>query len=183
MTTRADLLFVLLCAALIGLARADEVGVGGLVFHVPDSWQGEPPATPARAGQWTIPGAPGGDGCEVIALFFGAGQGGDARTALQRWATTVTTPQGVPALGKFTERKTPVATVFGLDIEGTYASTPGIPGLPPLPRPDSALVGVVLDYSGGPVFLRLTGPADLVKKNRDAFERFVDSARVKAIAP
>ena len=174
--------------ALACMAFAEEVEIAGLSLQAPHGWQSEPPATPMRAAQWKIAGkndtkgdAPAdAEGGKVVAFFFGAGQGGDAKANLARWSTTMTTPQGAPAVGETTTRKTGpdgAVSVTELAIYGTYANTMAAPGLPAAPLPNYGLIGVILEYPGGPLFLRLTGPEALVRKQLTLFNKFVDSAK------
>ncbi len=178
-------LLALACAAF-----AEEVQIAGLSFQAPHGWQSEPPATPMRAAQWKIAGKTGAesdaDGGEVVAFFFGTGQGGDARANIARWSTTMTTPQGTPAAGQTTTRKTGpdgAVSVTELAIYGTYVNTMAAPGLPATPLPNYGLVGVILEYPGGPLFLRLTGPEALVRKQLPLFNKFIDSAKIAPTPP
>jgi len=167
--------------ALAFAAVAEEAEIAGLSFQAPKGWQTAPPATAMRAAQWTIPGREEGQNGEVVAFFFGPGQGGDAKSNVARWGTTVTTPQGVPAVGHTTIRRAGPdgsITVTELDIYGTYSNAMAAPGLPATPLPDYGLIGVILDYSGGPIFLRLTGPEPLVRRQLAAFTKFVNSAKI-----
>jgi len=174
--------------ALAFAAGAEEVEVAGLSLQAPSTWQVVPPASVMRAAQWKIGGR--GDGTdpsgEVVAFFFGPGAGGDAKANVARWSTTMTTPQGAPAAGQTTTRKigpNGSIAVTELAIYGTYANTMAAPGLPAVPLPNYGLVGVILDYPGGPLFLRLTGPEALVRRQLGVFTKFVNSAKSAPIAP
>jgi len=172
--------------ALACAAGAEEVDIAGLSFQAPGTWQAVPPASTMRAAQWTIPGRNDGGNGEVTAFFFGPGQGGDAKANVARWSTTVTTPQGIPAVGKTTTRKVGPGgsvAVTELAIYGTYSNAMAAPGLPAMPLPNYGLIGTILDYPGGPLFLRLTGPEPLVRRQLAVFTRFVNSARNAPPAP
>jgi len=169
-------------------AVAAEVEIAGLSFQPPTTWQAVPPASVMRAAQWQIvgKGEVAGQTGEVVAFFFGPGAGGDAKANVARWSTTMTTPQGIPAAGQTTTRKIGPdgsIAVTELAIYGTYANTMSAPGLPAVPLPNYGLVGIILEYPGGPLFLRLTGPEPLVRHQLAVFTKFVNSAKASPIAP
>ena len=174
---RAALLLAFLLAAASG--RAEPVEIAGLTLQTPAGWADVLPTSPMRAFTWTVPGAKGEAAGEVVAFFFGVDQGGDAATNLTRWAATMTTPQGTPAPAAKTTRAAGPVAVNQVETYGTYAAPPAAPGLPAMPQADTGLVGVILDFPGGPVYLRLTGPAALVRRHLAEFTRFVDSAKVR----
>jgi hypothetical protein len=45
--------------------------------------------------------------------------------------------------------------------------------------PDAALLGAILEHTDGAVFVKMTGPAPLVKASRDQFLALVKSATEK----
>ena len=58
--------------------------------------------------------------------------------------------------------------------EGTFSS--GMPGGPTTPLKGYALLGIILESPNGDVFIKMTGPGDVVKANAQAFEDLVKSA-------
>ena len=58
--------------------------------------------------------------------------------------------------------------------DGTFAS--GMPGGPTTPQPNSALLGVIIESPNGDVFVKMTGPGDVVKANAQNFEDLIKSA-------
>jgi hypothetical protein len=110
---------------------------------------------------------------EIVFFHFGPGMGGGVDANIQRW------------LGQFTPTKkdlVPIiekAEVKGVKLtrvraEGTFAS--GMPGGPTTPQPDFALLGIILESPNGDVFIKMTGPAEVVKANAQTFEDLVKSA-------
>ena len=61
-----------------------------------------------------------------------------------------------------------------VQAEGTYKS--GMPGGPSISQPNSMLLGAILEGDQGSVFIKLTGPAILVKASQDSFKKMVRSA-------
>ncbi len=179
---------LLLCALLLIVPAvvAEEVGIAGLSFTIPKGWDSVPPATAMRAAQWTVPARGDAGPGEAVVFFFGPGQGGDAQANVARWSGTVTTAQGTPAVGQTSTRHAGGIAVTQLEVYGTYANSMGSPGLPALPKPGYGLVGVILEYPGGPVFFRLLGPEARGLKQLPAFTGMIDSAKaipVPASAP
>jgi len=65
-------------------------------------------------------------------------------------------------------------TVTYVQVEGTYLS--GMPGGPRTPQPNSMLQGAIIESDQGNVFIKMTGPAALVKSAKDDFKRMVEGA-------
>jgi hypothetical protein len=51
-----------------------------------------------------------------------------------------------------------------------------MPGGPQTPLPNHALVGAIIESPQGNVFIRMTGPASLVKSTLNDFKKFVETA-------
>ena len=113
---------------------------------------------------------------EVVFFHFGAGQGGTAKANVDRW------------LGQFQEpreklnSKTEDTTIAGhkvsyVSAEGTYMDGP--PFGQKTPRPGYALFGAILESDEGSVFVKMTGPADLVKSSQATFRKMVEGAAGK----
>jgi hypothetical protein len=51
-----------------------------------------------------------------------------------------------------------------------------MPGGPTTPMKDSALLGAILEHPDGAIFVKFTGPAALIKANREKFVDFVKDA-------
>ena len=58
--------------------------------------------------------------------------------------------------------------------EGTYMS--GMPGGARTPQANSALRGAIIESDQGAVFVKMTGPAALVKSAEDDFRKMIESA-------
>jgi hypothetical protein len=59
---------------------------------------------------------------------------------------------------------------------GTYLS--GTPVGPKTPKPDYALLGAILEAPKGFIFIKFTGPRDLVDDAEKSFREMVQSARI-----
>jgi hypothetical protein len=86
--------------------------------------------------------------------------------------------------GSEANRKTETVELGGAKItfattEGTFSS--GMPGGPTSPLPGYALCGAIIENPGGDVYVKLTGPAALVKGSAEALKKMVtDAAKAPA---
>lgn len=164
--------FFALCC-LVALAAGDSTNPTAplalapeLVLNLPASWERLQPAGP-RIAQYRIPGD-AGTSADFTVFSFGPQGAGDVEANLKRW------------LGQFAEdgRQHELSTGTArhgeyhlAQITGTYNKSIG----PPMagktePQPGSAMLGVVLPGPQGPLYLKLTGPKDLVLAQRAALE-------------
>lgn len=173
------LLFSLLCSTfLLAVSYAQApLEIAGLKFTAPKTWVDTKPNSPMRIAQWTVPPLSGGLPGEMVAFYFGPGQGGDTTANVDRWLTTMTTPEGTPAKGSITVRKVAGYTVTQLLVFGTYSNSMATPGVPPKPMANYGLIGAVIERSEGPVFFRLTGPEALVKAQLVNFTKFIETMK------
>lgn len=175
MLNRFVFLWVFLVAIISLHADTTVAGVG---FQAPSRWSAVTPTNVARAGQWLIaPNKKGEDAAEVVMFYFGKGQGGDAKSSVDRWLHAMSNAQGDHPAGEVKERVISKWNVTEVIAYGTYTSPVPMPGVPPIPKPDYGLAGVVLEGPQGNIFIRLTGPETLVKANLTSFRQFVDSAK------
>jgi hypothetical protein len=149
-------------------------GGGALDWAVPAGWVSEPPANEMRRAQYRIAGAAGD--AECVVFYFGPGQGGDAQSNAERWASQFKNADGTPAMDTM---KTRAATVGGrevLYVEAHGAYDPGMmSGGSGGPKPGYALLGAVVQGGDANWFFKLTGPAATVEAQRAAFESLVGS--------
>ena len=64
-----------------------------------------------------------------------------------------------------------------VQAEGTFKS--GMPGGPTTPKPDYALLGAILESDNGNVFVRMSGPKELVKSSLAEFKKMIESGARK----
>lgn len=138
-----------------------DTAVGSLDFEFPEDWREVTPSSSMRMAQAALPG-PGGD-AELAVFFFGVGGGGGAEANIQRWIGQVE-PTADPVRDSF---ETGDYQVTWVEVDGTLKG--GQMGGPAEARPDSTLLGAVVEGPGGPWFFKITGPADTVEAQKDAF--------------
>lgn len=170
------ILFCLCCvlsfAGLTNLAAEQqaEFSVGEFKFQRPAQWEWIPVTSPMRKAQLNVAGAASGEGAEVV--FF-AGFGGGVEANIGRWFA-----QFEGSKEKIHGR-TETVTVGNRSVtyalaEGTYLS--GMPGGQKKPMANYALLAAILPSSQGDVFIKMTGPAELVKRSSEAFRKMTEGA-------
>jgi hypothetical protein len=150
-------------------------GATALVWTAPASWVAEPPSNSMRRAQYKVPG-PGGDG-ECVVFYFGPGQGGDAMSNAERWASQFLGADGQPA-----KARTRTSTVNGIEIlhveaAGTYQSGSMMGMGQGVAKPGWALLGAVANGPDANWFFKFTAPATTLEANRAAFDAMTDSLR------
>jgi hypothetical protein len=174
-TFSAAVFFFWAAAAAPGEQPAEPVKVGAFTFTVPDGWKKVTPSSSMRKAQLEI--GQGSDKAEVTFFQFGASQGGSVEDNVTRWF----------AQFPGSEAKRETNTVQAGSVKITYATTEGtfssgMPGGPTTPMSGYALCGAILESSDGNVFIKVTGPAAVVKSATEAFKRMVSEA-AKSSAP
>lgn len=167
--------FLLLPSAFLRAADPSAFTVGAFTFRRPTGFAWVPVNSPMRKAQlrFSDPAHPEQAAADVTFFHFGPGQGGGVDQNLGRW------------LGQFQEKAEqlkPVvenATVNGTKItrvrveHGTFAS--GMPGGPTTPMNDYGLYGAILESPQGDVFIKMTGPAEVVSAAAPEFEKLIAS--------
>jgi hypothetical protein len=145
--------------------------VGAFKFERPAAWEWVPVNSPMRKAQLKVPGKDGGSAADITFFHFGSGQGGDVESNSQRWLRQFDSRDGASKVEAHEINGTKVTLV---STEGTFHS--GMPGGPTAAIPDQALLGAILENQEGNVFIKMTGPAALVKEVAPQFIEFVKSA-------
>lgn len=166
----------LLAAALLSLftARAADPAtfeVGGLTFTRPADWPWIEVTSPMRKAQLKVPGASAEQTADITFFHFGAGGGGDVTANAQRWLAQFKSAEGA---SKIEPQELAGATVTIVTTEGTFSG--GMPGGPAAAVENFALLGAIIEGEEGSVFVKMTGPAALVKASRPKFMDFITAA-------
>lgn len=168
------LLVALLSALTLRAEDPATFEVAGLNFTRPADWKWVKVSSPMRKAQLQIPGAKANEAADIIFFHFGPGQGGDVQSNAQRWISQFKSAEGASKIEPLEVRGTKVTLV---STEGTYSS--GMPGGPTTPLENQALLGAIIEGPQGSVFVKMTGPAELVKGARERFLAFVNEALPK----
>jgi hypothetical protein len=170
---------LLLCLLLVSAALAAptlRTEAAGLRFTLPATWTRVPTAAETRAAQYQLPRATGDEAETDAALFFlGAGKGGTADEAVERWCKRFVLPDGRPsrAAAVVAKRTVKALEVTTLDLAGTYvagdasAQRAGVSGY--------RMLAAVVEGPGGPWFFEILGPAATVSAAKTDFDALVAS--------
>ena len=172
---RATKILFLLFALLPGHLSAQEPTdfvAGRFTFTRPAEWKWVVPSSAMRKAHLQVPGEGVTD---VLFFHFGPGQGGTLDANVERWmrqfSTGTETPK--PVEKARTAQGLPITYVFA---EGTFQS--GMPGGPTTPMQNYALRGAIIqDEQGGDVYVKMTGPKEVVEKAEADFRKMVEAAQ------
>jgi hypothetical protein len=155
--------------ALLAPAQAEDLSVSNLTFNVGEPWKVVPTSSPMRKG--TVEATVEGSDVAVQAVFyyFGPGQGGDVEANIQRWLGQF---DGEPKSSR-DELEAGDAKISIVDATGTYMDGP--PFGAKTPKPGHALLGAIVPAADANVFIKLTGPEEVIGKLKDAFRTLVSS--------
>ncbi len=175
--TAARFLAVCLLLTLTVAARAADPAtftVGTFTFKRPAAWKWVVVgASSMRKAQLRVEGEKG-QSADVVFFTFGAGQGGGVEQNVARWVGQFDQGNGaaVKPVEETAEIKGTKVTRVRVD-SGTFNS--GMPGGPTTPQGDYGLYGAILESKDGDVFIKLTGPAALVRAAAADFEAMIQS--------
>jgi hypothetical protein len=151
-----------------------------LKFDAPAGWVSRTPSSTMRVAEWALPKVTGDSEDAILTVyFFGATMGGNVQANLDRWIGQMSQPDGRASKDV---AKTSTMTVHDLkvtlvDVTGTYVAevTPG--STDHFNKPGFRQCAAVIETSGGPYFVKLTGPEKTVAKWQDSFTAFMKSLR------
>ena len=147
--------------------------VSNLAFQRPPAWEWVATQSQMRKAQLKVPNPAGAAG-EIVFFHFGPNNGGGTQANVDRWFRQFQgTKEQIKA--RTEEGKAGTAKVTYVFAEGTYLS--GMPGEAPTPKPDSALVGAIVEDPEGSVFVKYTGPKALVTATTADFKKLVEGAK------
>ena len=159
-------------------AAGGEKTVGPFKVVVPAGWIEQAPASSMRKAQFSLPKAEGDteDG-ELVAFYFGQGQGGSVEANIDRWIGQISQPDGSSSKekAKTSSREVAGMKVTLVDVSGTYSNT--MMGSPS-PRPGYRMLAAVIETGEGPWFFKLVGPEKTIVKWSGSFDQFVSSLRL-----
>ena len=148
--------------------------VSELEFSRPDSWRSIRPTSSMRKAQLSVPGLKGGEAGEVVFFYFGPGNAGGTEANINRWYRQFQEPAS--------QLKTRVETakVGAIDVsfvhaEGTFMSGPPVGRK--VAKSGYGLLGAIVEAPKGFVFIKFTGPGDLVKAAEADFKTMVTAAK------
>jgi hypothetical protein len=168
-----EFLILMLATTLVLAEPPKTFKVGEFNFARPNSWEWVEVASPMRKAELKVVAQNQKDTAEVIFFHFSPGSGGGTQANVERWFHLFKEPK------ERTNARTEAVTVgkrkvIYANAEGTYLS--GLPGETQTAKPGYALAGAIIESSQGNVFIRMTGPASLVKASQVDFRQMAESA-------
>jgi len=159
--------------------RAEEhatFAVGEFTFARPANWAWVESTSQMRKAQLKVTDAASKASADVAFYHFGTGGAGTVQANVDRWLHQFVEPsdQINAKVEHTTVGKTKLTYV---QAEGTYQS--GMPGGQLTPMPGFALIGAILESDKGNVFVRMTGPKELVRSLVVDFKNMIESAPKK----
>ena len=167
-------LFLALFAVAAFAEDSAKFNVGAFAFTRPAAWKSIEPTSPMRKAQLQVPGKDGGKPADITFFFFGEGNGGGVEPNVQRWLGQVS---GKADSNKIEPQEFNGVKVTLVSAEGALKAN-SMAGIPE-EIADAALLGAILEHAEGAVFVKMTGPAALVKASREQFIALVKSATEK----
>jgi hypothetical protein len=147
--------------------------VGEFTFERPAKWESVETTSQMRKAQLKVNDADKKQSAEVVFFHFGPSNGGGVQANVERWYRQFEGPR--EKIGaKSEEVKVGKHKVTYVQAEGTFLS--GMPGGPQTPQSGHALRGAIIESTEGDVFVKMTGPAALVKSSEGDFKKMVESA-------
>ena len=165
--------FTLALFAAVSLRAEDPATfeVSAFKFTRPADWKWVEVSSPMRKAQLAVPGKDGAKPAELTFFHFGAGGAGGVDANVKRWLGQFESKEGADKVEP--ETLGGVKVMF-VSTEGTFSS--GMPGAPAKPMENYALLGAILDHADGPVFVKMTGPAETVRDAAKQFRAFIAAA-------
>lgn len=153
----------------------ESASAAGLSWNVPAGWSASAPR-PMRAATYMI--GEGDTQSECAVFFFGTGQGGDVQSNIDRWIGQFQQPDGSDSKSKAMTEHRHIGDLHldFIDLTGTYMSG-GMSGQPTVPKAGYRLLGAIVEAPEGPLFFKLTGPADQLTAIKPQFDALLESLR------
>ncbi len=153
-----------------------------VVFRLPEGWSVTPGTNEMRLAQVVMSGV---EGVEAVVYFFGAGRGGEVEDNLERWRGQM---QGDDEGTVETQEPVEGVKITLLDVTGAYATSRMNPhgrdphGGNPHGGGDAdhggfRMLGGIVEIPGGPLFLKLVGPDEVVAAQKKAVTTWLLSFR------
>lgn len=147
-----------------------------VTFRLPAGWTEGHPTSAMRLAQWRVAApAQGQPPVDCIVFFFGAGGGGAVQANLERWKGQFEV-EGTPA--QTTEEIAPGLKATFLSLDGLYRASMQPGSGAAQDQPGSSLLSAVLEFEGGPLFIKCVGPKAVLAQAAPAFRAWVRSFRL-----
>jgi len=155
--------------------EATETTVAGIEWSYPSRWT-KSDARSMRVATYAVPQAEGdSEGGECAVFFFGAGQGGDVNSNIERWGSQFEDAgQAVK-----TTMQVSGMNVMRVEIGGTYLAPAGPLMESQGKKSNYRLLGAIVEAPEGLVFFKFTGPEKTVGAAAAEFDAMIGSITKK----
>lgn len=138
-------------------------------YQIPPGWQPAPTSS-MRLVNFVVPNETGGEPAEAYVTVLG-GDGGGVEANVNRWRQQM----GQDPLSPDEIAQLPTIELLGRDalylhVDGAYTGMRGETNIE-----DASMLGAIFIAGGRAVFVKMTGPSDLVHQEEEHFKRFVNS--------
>ena len=165
---------ILSISAFSGAQDKEPIKAGEFSFTYGEPWIRQAVTSSMRAGQLTYKQADEKlQNVDVVFFYFGTGGAGGIQANIDRWAG-----QFVGEAKTNTEKKTVnEREIVYFTGNGTFEESMGGPfSGNRVKKENHSVLAAILPSDNGPVFLKMTGPADAVEAARASFEKLAESA-------
>ncbi|HNM46786.1 MAG TPA: hypothetical protein PKH51_07180 [Candidatus Sumerlaeota bacterium] len=158
----------------------------GLAMAVPNRYAEEQSAGAMRVAQFSVPAKSGDGKGELTVFHFGKNQGGSAADNVARWVHQFSVAEGkTTPVTRYEHGHVGDLEISRITVEGTYSPGAMVAGgAKPEPQENWALDAFIAE--GGPegnVYIRLTGPEQLVRDEKEAIDGMIASLSIAAAEP
>ena len=165
--------YLLLSALFLSLAAQaqEKFKVSTVTFSRPAGWESLP-AAGMRAAELRLVDAKTKEEAETAFFHFGPANGGGTEANIKRWLGLFV-EQGEALKQNVAQTKAGRTAITYVQAEGTYMKGP--------PLGDKTamrgyiLLGAIVEAEGGHIFIRMTGPAALMKASTADFKKMVEA--------
>jgi hypothetical protein len=140
-------------------------------FKRPSQWEWVEVTSAMRKAQLKVADPKGKAAADIVFFHFGQGDGGGTKANVERWFSQFKEPRD-QIKPKSEEAMVGKHKVTYVQAEGTYMS--GMPGGQQTLMTGYALVGAIIEAAQGSVFIRMTGPRELVMASLPEFKQMVE---------
>lgn len=145
---------------------------GAILFKVPGHWKKVQPKSNIIEAEFAIEKSEGEDANGRVTL---SQSGGSIQQNLDRWygQFEMDGEPGEPVVKEVNKVK-----VHVVDLKGTYLDTMGNPGGPASKKDNYRMLAAIIELPEGKYFVKCYGPAKMMEKNAEAFNKMIESVRV-----
>ncbi|MDB4618060.1 hypothetical protein OAG53_00130 [Akkermansiaceae bacterium] len=160
---------VIFLFTILGLHADDTINAGNFQFTAKKPWVTIDYPSHMVKGALTY-----GEKGPLLKLYhFGQGQGGGVAANMKRWKKQFEGEAKITQEAlRYGEQEVSMVLMEGVFLDGGIMERK-------TPKEGYALLGAVIPHAGGDVFLKMTGPAEKVKKSQEDFKKFIATAFAK----